>query len=298
MYYLASKTVEMGNIYYFIYLFVFIFAAITLSVILRKKEQKTQEMVIATLLWANFALHFLKLLIPPYYQSLPYSINESTFQNICAVNTLIFPFIFIKRNRIFIDYMIYVGLISGLAAVILPTEALGKSPFALDTLRFYFCHFTVGVAPLLIVITKIHSVNYHNIWKTAFVLYLVLGIIIVNEVILMELGFVSLRGDNLLSPDYRNPSLIFGPPVEIIGTPLLKVITFWTPKVFLKIPVGELAGEAKYWPFFWLAIPSFVYFSIMAFCLSLLIDPMHFFNDIKKILLRFKTNNLNKVSSS
>ncbi|HHU23675.1 MAG: hypothetical protein WCT00_01360 [Bacilli bacterium] len=286
--FLTQQVVEIGNFYYFFYLCLFIVLSVGLSLILPNASPKTQRIVIASILGVNFALHFLKLLFPPYSEYFPISIKESSFQNICAVNTIIFPFIYWKKKEVLLDYMVYVGLISGVSAIFLPTEALGEAPFVFDTIRFYYCHMAVAIAPLLMVVTKIHRVNYHRIWKVPFVLLIVLCIIILNEVMMMELGFVSLRNGDLLHPNYRNPSLVFGPPKEIEGTALLKFILMWTPKVFMAIPVGEMAGQTKYWPILWVAFPLYVFFCLLSFFISLWLDPMHFVHDMQTAFNKLK----------
>lgn len=286
--FLTQQVVEIGNFYYFFYLCLFIVLSVGLSLILPNASPKTQRIVIASILGVNFALHFLKLLFPPYSEYFPISIKESSFQNICAVNTIIFPFIYWKKKEVLLDYMVYVGLISGVSAIFLPTEALGEAPFVFDTIRFYYCHMAVAIAPLLMVVTKIHRVNYHRIWKVPFVLLIVLCIIILNEVMMMELGFVSLRNGDLLHPNYRNPSLVFGPPKEIEGTALLKFILMWTPKVFMAIPVGEMAGQTKYWPILWVAFPLYVFFCLLSFFISLWLDPMHFVHDMQTAFNKMK----------
>lgn len=286
--FLTQQVVEIGNFYYFFYLCLFIVLSVGLSLILPNASPKTQRIVIASILEVNFALHFLKLLFPPYSEYFPISIKESSFQNICAVNTIIFPFIYWKKKEVLLDYMVYVGLISGVSAIFLPTEALGEAPFVFDTIRFYYCHMAVAIAPLLMVVTKIHRVNYHRIWKVPFVLLIVLCIIILNEVMMMELGFVSLRNGDLLHPNYRNPSLVFCPPKEIEGTALLKFILMWTPKVFMAIPVGEMAGQTKYWPILWVAFPLYVFFCLLSFFISLWLDPMHFVHDMQTAFNKLK----------
>ncbi|MDD4244368.1 MAG: hypothetical protein PHG08_08695 [Bacilli bacterium] len=286
--FLTQQVVEIGNFYYFFYLCLFIVLSVGLSLILPNASPKTQRIVIASILGVNFALHFLKLLFPPYSEYFPISIKESSFQNICAVNTIIFPFIYWKKKEVLLDYMVYVGLISGVSAIFLPTEALGEAPFVFDTIRFYYCHMAVAIAPLLMVVTKIHRVNYHRIWKVPFVLLIVLCIIILNEVMMMELGFVSLRNGDFLHPNYRNPSLVFGPPKEIEGTALLKFILMWTPKVFMAIPVGEMAGQTKYWPILWVAFPLYVFFCLLSFFISLWLDPMHFVHDMQTAFNKLK----------
>ena len=56
----------------------------------------------------------------------------------------------------------------------------------------------------------------------------------------------------------------------------------WFMKV---IPVGEYAGQAKYWPFFWMLPAVFVYFIVEPFILCLIFN---FKNTKNTLTLTFK----------
>ena len=75
--------------------------------------------------------------------------------------------------------------------------------------------------------------------------------------------------------NYKNSSLIWGPTDDIA-----KVFTWACPSFFKTIPVGEHAGETKYWPWFWLIVPCFVIITPLCFLISLIFDHKHLKSDI------------------
>ena len=69
---------------------------VALYFLLRHRSARTQNAVLFALLAINFALHFLKLLFPPYSTAEPEdALQKITAENICAINTMIFPFFFL-----------------------------------------------------------------------------------------------------------------------------------------------------------------------------------------------------------
>lgn len=277
------KTVEFFNVYYFMY--ILIAAAIFFALLfgLRKANKKVIFWVLFGILAFNFCLHFLKLAFLPYRDGLPSTIRKVTFENICAVSTLIFPFLYLSKKNTARDYMFYLGTISGILACFVPTEALGKSPFIFDTIRFYICHIILWIVPLAMVILGEHKLDYHRIWRAPTIFLCVECVILVNEVILMSIGFVEGTLETLLSAQYRNNSFVFGitPDFEAIAGFLL----IFVPK-FLR--VHPLTGEAMYWPILWMVIPIYIYFSIIFFLMSLFWEHKHVKNDIIELKEKFK----------
>ncbi|MCL2800388.1 MAG: hypothetical protein FWD28_01335 [Treponema sp.] len=271
--------IEYFNFYYFLYITFAIGLLTGLYFLLRNKSKRTATIVIFILFLSNFILHFLKLVFNYYQEWMPYAIRTVTPENICAVSVLVFPWFYLSKKNILKDYMFYLGIISGLGATFIPIDVIDCSPFEFETIRFYFSHVLLWVVPLLMVMLKLHTLDYKRIFKFPFLLYLTLCIILVNEVILTGAGFIHIR--HLYSNEVRNSSMIFGPLVEVefIG----KLFTALTPKLFLTVPIGPNAGTPYYWPIVWLIIPSYVYFCITALLLSL---PFEFRN-IKNDLFKF-----------
>ena len=49
------------------------------------------------------------------------------------------------------------------------------------------------------------------------------------------------------------------------------------------MPVGQFAGQAKYWPWFWLIFPCYILVTPLAFLLTLPFDHKNLKADIKKL---------------
>ena len=258
-------TVEFFNFFYFLYIAFALGLLFTLYFLLRNKSVKTSGRVLFCLFLGNFLLHFLKLFSDHYQQWMPYAIRTITPENICAVSVLLFPWFFLSGRKILRDYLFYFGIMSGIGATIIPIDAIGLNPFTFEVIRFYTSHILLWVLPLLMVLLKVHTLDYRRIPLVPLVAYAVLCIILVNEIILIGLGFVHINF--LFSVDIRNSALIFGPLPEVafLGT----LFTPLTPNIFLTMPIGPNAGAPFYWPILWLVIPFFIYFCVIALLFSL-----------------------------
>jgi len=276
--------VKYFNFYYFLYIAIALGLLIGLYFILRKKDRKTSFITLFCILLFSFIMHFLKLGFGYYKEWMPYSIRTITPENICAVSVLVFPWFFISKKKILKDYMFYVGMMSGIGATIFPVDAINQNAFNFETMRFYFTHILLWVVPLLMVMLKLHTLDYKRIFKIPFLMYFTLCIILVNEVILTGAGFVHIN--HLYSNVIRNSSLIFGPlaEVELIG----KFFTVFTPKLFLTVPIGVNAGNVYYWPILWLVVPSFIYVCIISFLLSLPFEYKNVKKDIMVLINKIK----------
>jgi hypothetical protein len=102
--------------------------------------------------------------------------------------------------------------------------------------------------------------------------------IMLNQVLQSELGFISLRGSDMFNVSYRNNSYIWGPD-DGIG----QIFAFFCPDFFKTIPVGEFAGQEKYWPWFWLIFPVYILVTPLAFAMAMIFDHKNFVNDIKNL---------------
>lgn len=278
--------IKLGNFWYLFFIFVASGLTVGLYFLFRNKSMKAKKILIASLLIFNLALHFLKLLFPPYVGNISKAAENAWFINICAVSVLTFPFLFFSKSSTGKDWMFYIGVISGFLALVYPTEALNKSISTFNVWRFYCTHIIVIVAPLLMVLLKVHHLNYHNIWKMPFCMMAVMLFIICNQVLQSELGIIGMRGDDILEAGcgYRNTSLIWGP------TDSVSVLFTWLTPNFMKvIPQGPYAGETKYWPFFYLVPGCFVYFLILPLLLCLPWELKHVKEDFAYLKIYFKS---------
>lgn len=274
--------ISMFNFWYFFWLILAAGATAGLYFLLRNRSVKLQKTVLFALLVVGFLLHFLKVYIPPYSIDEARMLRDSWFVNICAANIALFPFMFFSKNEKIKDYMFYIGLISGLIALFYPQEPMAKVDQLaeqLDIVRFYYHHWMLLTVPLLMVLFKHHKLSYKRVFVAPVGLLLLMLFIMLNQVFQAELGFVPLHSENnFLGIGYKNTSYIWGPGVnDAIGS----FFAIFTPEIFKTVPVGQYAGQEKYWPWFWIIVPAFVLVTPAAFLISLIFDGKNFANDIK-----------------
>lgn len=272
----------MFNFWYFFWLILAAGATAGLYFLLRNRSVKLQKTVLFALLVVGFLLHFLKVYIPPYSIDEARMLRDSWFVNICAANIALFPFMFFSKNEKIKDYMFYIGVLSGLIALFYPQEPMAKVDQLaeqLDIVRFYFHHWMVMAVPLLSVLFKHHKLSYKRVFSAPVGLLLLMLFIMLNQLFQAELGFVPLHSENnFLGIGYKNTSYIWGPGVnDAIGS----FFAIFTPEIFKTVPVGQYAGQEKYWPWFWIIVPVFLLVTPLSFLLCMIFDGKNFVSDIK-----------------
>lgn len=278
--------IQMFNGWYFFWFFLQIGTAVGLYFALRKADVKVQKGVLFGLLLFGLLLHFLKAYIPPYSTDEARMLRDSWFVNICGANIGLFPFFFFSRNKYLKDYMFYIGVISGLVVLFYPQEPLAKTNQAAefwDIIRFYFHHWMIMTVPLLMVLFGHHKLSYKRILTAPIGLLLLMLFIMLNQIFQSELGFVPLRGGDIFAIGYKNSSYIWGPGTnDAIGN----FLALFCPDCFRIIPVGEYAGQIKYWPWFWLICPAFILVTPLAFGICMVFDHKQFVCDLKGFVNR------------
>lgn len=279
--------IQMFNLCYFLFLALSVGGFLGLYFLLRHKSDKTKKIVLFSLLAFALLLHFLKVFIPPYSTDLARCYRDSWFINICGANICLFPFIFLSKSNKFKDYMFFIGVISGIISILYPLEPLQKisqSAEWLDIIRFYIHHNILWYVPLLMVLFGLHKINYRRIVFVPLCMLTVMGFIMLNQILQSELGYIALRGDDLFNINYKNTSLIWEPKnVEI-----LKAVTIFCPNIFKTIPVGQYAGQEKYWPLIWMLFPLYVYLIPITFAISMIFDRKTFVSDLKFLKNKIK----------
>lgn len=274
--------ISMFNFWYFFWLILAAGATAGLYFLLRNRSVKLQKTVLFALLVVGFLLHFLKVYIPPYSIDEARMLRDSWFINICAANIALFPFMFFSKNEKIKDYMFYIGVLSGLIALFYPQEPMAKVDQLaeqLDIVRFYFHHWMVMAVPLLSVLFKHHKLSYKRVFSAPVGLLLLMLFIMLNQLFQAELGFVPLHSENnFLGIGYKNTSYIWGPGVnDAIGS----FFAIFTPEIFKTVPVGQYAGQEKYWPWFWIIVPVFLLVTPLSFLLCMIFDGKNFVSDVK-----------------
>ena len=281
----------MFNGWYFFWLLLCSGMTVGLYFLLRRRSSFTQKAVLFSFLAIGLLLHFLKVYIPPYSVDEARMLRDSWFVNICAANIALFPFLFFSKNDRIKDYMFYIGVLSGLIALFYPQEPLAKSNQLgeqLDIIRFYYHHWMVLAVPLLMVLLGHHKLSYKRVLSAPTGLLLLMLFIMLNQIFQSELGFVPLRDQNdFFGIGYKNSSYIWGPGTnDAIGD----FLAIFTPKFFRTIPVGEFAGQTKYWPWFWLIVPVYVLVTPLSILIALVFDHKSLAADVKALRLRLHKN--------
>ena len=282
-----AMTLEYFSTFYFVYPALCVALFFILFFVLRGRSKKTVYWVLFALLAVNFVLHFVKLAFPPYVDGLPATIRKATFENICAVSTLVFPFLMLSKKPLLWDYMFYIGVISGFAAMFAPMNIIGLGVFEFETIRFYICHGSLWIAPLLMVLLKVHTLNYRRVFKVILLYFACLFLILFNEIVLMVIGWVappeSFEGtlwDYFLSNVERNSGFIFGPPPELEEiAQFLLVLTpsFFKPGKYIDV----------YMPVLWEVVPVLIYGMIGGTAISAIWDHKRMAEDIAKVKAYF-----------
>ena len=279
--------IAMFNFWYFFWLILAAGLTVGLYFLLRNRSTSTQRAVLFGILAFGLLLHFLKVYIPPYSVDEARKFRDSWFVNICGANIALFPFMFFSKKDSVKDYMFYLGVLSGLIALFYPQEPIAKVDQLAeqwDIVRFYFHHWMVMAVPLLMVLFGHHKLSYKRVLAAPVGLLLLMLFIMLNQIFQSELGYIPLRSrDEFFGIGYKNTSYIWGPGTnDAIGN----FFALFTPEIFRIVPVGQYAGQEKYWPWFWMIVPVIVLVTPLSFLLCMIFDGKNFAQDMKNLKTR------------
>ena len=284
------QIVRFGNLYYFGYITIgFILVLLTIQ-LLKFKSDNFRKRFLFSIYLSAFIIHFLKVFIYPY-NTLEHVYHKMSLENISAVSTVFFPWIFLSKNNTLKDYLIIGGISSGLLPFIFPVDAMIplfdghylpiKKAFSLEVIRFYFAHLVLFLVPIVMMHYKMHKISIKRIIFMPIILVGILSVLFINEWVITVLGWVPI--DEFLNPLRRNPSFIFGPREELSGLGVM--IAFFVPKVFTVHPI---TGDLFYWPVIWMIIPVFVYGIFISLVFAFIYDNIESKKYIKSIVFKMK----------
>ena len=272
--------VQFGNLYYFIYIFIGILLTLLVLRFLKHKSQKYRYWFLFGLLVFNFIVHIGKIFIPMYQNNVEYLITKVSFENICAVSAILFPFLYFTKNKTLKDYMVMVGIASGVITFLFPVDAMSTRFNGLDlgvyrhafreieNIRFYLSHYIIFLVPFLMMHYGMHELSIKRAWRAPFMLILVLVIIFINELLMTLFGWVP--KSELFDPNKRNPSFIFGVVGSLGG--LGMILGIFVPS-FLR--VNPFYSGPAFFPVLWLVLPAIVYGGLIALLMMLIYDRDH-----------------------
>ncbi len=283
--------VEFGNLYYFIYIAIAIVLTYGIIKFLNNKSDKFRHYFIFGMIMFAFIIHFLKIFIPPYSTHVDYLITKVSLENICAVSTVAFPFLYFTKNKTLKDYMIMVGMASGILTFMFPVDAISdyfngeqigqKGAFSIEVIRFYSAHYILFAAPFLIMHYKMYELSIKRAWRAPFVLIGVLVIILINEALITFAGWVP--KEEFFDPQFRNPSFVFGIRGDLTG--IGAILGVLVPLAFRSNPV---TGEPHFWPVIWLILPTIVYGGLISLTFMFIYDKQNTINYIRNLFSKHK----------
>jgi len=250
--------VRLGNFLYWLMIAILFVATFLSQSLCRRYGKDFASKFILTILWTNFAFHFLKQLNPYYMADFPYSLKRSTPENLCALLIILSPFIFMWGGKHFKDYFFVVGTLSGLAVFFFPSEALNRPldnvESLLEVTRFYLCHAPLVICPILMVGEGFHHLDYHRILYLPLIFIAFESVIFINEIFLKLSGLVDMDWADVFSRNVRNGALVFGPPSALdryLGWLYVLIPPFLT----YRAPSGIMA----FVPVLWLVVPLYLF---------------------------------------
>lgn len=226
-------TIEFFSFWHVFWVMFNVIATVVLYKTFKNRSRRAQHWLVYGLILLNLIFHFT---LPIFTQESPERfIRAISWSNICAGIVLMSPFVYWQRDHFLKPGWLYVSIIAGLAVLVNPTDALGRSPFELDVFRFFVQHWLILVVPVLLISFNHETLRWKDLWTTPVLMTFMVAMVIANAAILQVLGVVSdMRGTNAAF-QWR--------PADLEGA-----LGWLVPSTFTRIPFGPNAGEFTHWP--------------------------------------------------
>ncbi len=263
---LSLSTINYGSFAYFVCFLIPVFLTAGLYFLLRRRSARTKKIVVAVLLFVNLAQHLFKSVIYPQYYGQGFAAINTAY-NICAFLIIASPVVFFTKSGVWKDFIACLGCAAGMGAMLVPYWFIGQTVFQWEAFRFYFCHGLLFLTSALPPLLGLHRLNWRSFWKLPFLYYLMLAIILVNDVVCFSLGmYGDPAGDLWATLDSLNPGWCIrpNPSFGVIND----IIFALTPDIFL----GDAATGKPYVPILWYAIPLYLLIAVAGFAVLAVAD--------------------------
>ena len=166
---------------HFISIFLPILIIVGLYFLLRKRNPKTQWIVILVLIILNVIQHIFKAWVwyPMYHGK--FNFRAISFYNVCACLILLSPVVFLCKNKVLKDSMFFLGALSGIMSLWFITTIYGVSILSVEFIRYFTCHAILMATSTLPVFLGLHTLNIKNFWKVGLLFFAVEAIVIIDN---------------------------------------------------------------------------------------------------------------------
>ncbi len=262
---------------YFICLLLAAAFIVAMYFLLRKAPMKIKKMTLLLLMLVNIFQHLGKGMVWPHLFGTGFG-HINTAYNVCAFLILLSPFALFSKNSALKDFMTYVGTIGPSLAIIVPYWFQGQNVFTWEAARFYFCHNLLIATSILPALLGMSKPNYKNFWKISLLFFLMLILIVFNDIVCVSLGWLGNGTETLFEALYSaNPCMVMHPALPNGFGFVLDLIRAFTPAAFWG------SAEKPFVPLLWYAIPVFLAIALLAFLFGILFDGKRFREDVKKL---------------
>lgn len=149
---------EMGSIIYYLWLLSAVLLFVAIYYLFRNKSKKVKNIFLFSIIVFSWIIHFSRWWLDPDLQ-----LYEMFLKDLCGFSTLVYPFFFLSKNKIFRDYMYFVGGFFALHSLAYPNNIFGDPIVYFNTIRFFFAHFILVSVPLLLIFWNMHTPSIKNI---------------------------------------------------------------------------------------------------------------------------------------
>jgi hypothetical protein len=180
------RMLVIGGLAYYLWL---LLAALFLVLgwwLFRNKSQTWQMRLLFGMTVFAWVVHFSRYWLDPDLRT--YTLF---FEDLCGFNTMLYPFLFLSKNKVSKDIMFFVGMVFASHSLFYPNNIDGDPIWYFNTIRFFLAHFILVAVPLWMVLWGRHVPSWRNI--PYMIVYVLIGALysFSLSVFLKELGFVS-----------------------------------------------------------------------------------------------------------